>query len=126
MKRHRPSDSPARGSRRQFTKDAATAILSAPALLAAARRTSAQTPPASKPQAPAPPNPQPTPAAPAQKPSPLAEAYTEVVRTRFGDQLKPDEYEQLKRDFDGYTRTSERLRAYKLKNSDEPDFTFRA
>ena len=125
MKTRSQTDATARASRRQFTRVAATAILAAPTLLAAGRSSRAQTPPASKPQAPAPPNPQPTPAA-AQKPSPLAEAYAEVARTRFGDHIKPEEMEQLKRDFEGYVRTSERLRAYKLKNADEPDFVFRA
>ncbi len=32
----------------------------------------------------------------------------------------------VKRDLEGNVRTAERLRAFKLKNSDEPDFAFEA
>ena len=84
---------------------------------------SAQTPPAATKQAPAPPNPQPTPA-PQAAPSPVAGAYAEVARLRFGDKLSPDELARLKRDIEGNVRTAERLRAFKLVNADEPDFIF--
>ena len=98
----------------------------APALAATAARS--QTPPkAAEPKAP--PNPQPTPAQPPQgppKPSPLAEAYTEVARLRFGASLGAEQLEAVKRDLEGNVRTAERLRAFKLKNSDEPDFAFEA
>jgi hypothetical protein len=87
--------------------------------LVASGRLNAQTPPATK-QAPAPPNPQPTPA----PPSPVAGAYAEVARLRFGDKLTPDELARMKRDIEGNVRTAERLRAFKLKNADEPDFIF--
>jgi hypothetical protein len=107
-------------SRRQFAKTIAAAIVSAP--LVAAGSLHAQTPPATK-QAPAPPNPQPTPPA-AQPPSPVAEAYAEVGRLRFGDKLTPAELARLKRDVEGNVRTAERLRAFALKNADEPDFIF--
>ncbi|HEV2800097.1 MAG TPA: hypothetical protein VGW12_06360 [Pyrinomonadaceae bacterium] len=112
-----------RTSRRQFAKTIAGAALAAP-LVAAHVALRAQTPPATR-QAPAPPNPQPTPqqAAPPQ-PSPLAEAYAEVGRLRFGDKLTPDELARMKRDVEGNVRTAERLRAFKLKNADEPDFIF--
>lgn len=109
----------ARTSRRQFAKTIAGAVLAAPFIAQAT--TSAQTPPATK-QAPAPPNPQPTPT-PAP-PSPVAEAYAEVGRLRFGDKLTPDELARLKRDIEGNVRTAERLRAFKLRNADEPDFIF--
>jgi hypothetical protein len=32
----------------------------------------------------------------------------------------------VKRDLEGNVRTAERLRAFKLKNADEPDFAFEA
>ena len=91
-------------------------------LVATATQTGAQTPPATK-QAPAPPNPQPTPA-PQTAPSPVAEGYAEVGRLRFGEKLSADELARMKRDIEGNVRTAERLRAFKLKNADEPDFIF--
>lgn len=109
----------ARASRRQFAKTITAAVVAAP--LFAAGKLDAQTPPATK-QAPAPPNPQPTPT-PAP-PSPVVEAYAEVGRLRFGDKLTPEELARMKRDIEGNVRTAERLRAFKLKNSDEPDFIF--
>jgi hypothetical protein len=118
------SEDEARTSRRRFTKSLAAAVIVAPALTSGA---SAQTPPASK-ESKAPPNPQPTPAqaqAP-PKPSPLAEAYGEVARVRFGDRLDPEQFESVKRDLEGNVRTAERLRSFKLQNSDEPDFVFGA
>ncbi|MCA1564311.1 MAG: hypothetical protein LC803_01380 [Acidobacteria bacterium] len=109
----------ARTPRRQFAKTIAGAVVAAPLVVAAALN--AQTPPATTKQAPAPPNPQPTPAPP---PSPVAEAYAEVARLRFGDKLTPEELARMKRDIEGNVRTAERLRAFKLKNADEPDFIF--
>ena len=74
-------------SRRRFTKTLAAVLVAAPALAA-----QAQTPPAtSEPKAP--PQPQPAPAQPPQGPpvpSPLALAYAEVARLRFGSSLKPE------------------------------------
>jgi predicted pyridoxine 5'-phosphate oxidase superfamily flavin-nucleotide-binding protein len=107
-------------SRRQFAKTIASAVVAAP--LVAQATLNAQTP-ATK-QAPAPPNPQPTPPTQAAPPSPVAEAYAEVARLRFGDKLAPDELARMKRDIEGNVRTAERLRAFKLKNADEPDFIF--
>jgi hypothetical protein len=110
-------------SRRRFAKTLAAAAFIAPALAA-----KAQTPPAtSEPKAP--PQPQPTPAPQTQgppAPSPLALAYFEVARQRFGASLTPEQLEAVKRDLEGNVRTAERLRASKLKNSDEPDFVFEA
>jgi len=114
----------ARTSRRQFAQTIAAALVAAPLV---STTLSAQTPPAASRQAPAPPNPQPTPAtaAPSQAaPSPIAGAYAEVARLRFGEKLVPDELARLKRDIEGNVRTAERLRAFKLKNADEPDFIF--
>ncbi|HEV2880863.1 MAG TPA: hypothetical protein VGX24_06100 [Pyrinomonadaceae bacterium] len=109
----------ARTSRRQFAKTITGAVAAAPLVAAAVVTLNAQTPPATK-QAPAPPNPQPTPA----PPSPVTEAYAEVARLRFGDKLTPEELARMKRDIEGNVRTAERLRAFKLKNADEPDFIF--
>ena len=108
-------------SRRQFAKSVASTLLAAPLAASLAK---GQTPTKKEPVAP--PNPQPSPTP--QKPSALAEAYTEVARLRF-EHLSPEQLEQVKKRIDGYVRkdgTTDRLRAVKLKNSDEPDFTFSA
>jgi hypothetical protein len=110
-------------SRRRFAKTLAAAFVAAPALAA-----HAQTPPATA-EPKAPPQPQPTPAQQPQgppAPSPLALAYFEVARQRFGGRLTAEQLEAVKRDLEGNVRTAERLRASKLKNSDEPDFVFEA
>ena len=123
VKSQTTADAEMSASRRRFTKTLAAAFIAAPALSA-----QAQTPPAtSEPKAP--PQPQPTPAQTPQgppAPSPLALAYAEVARQRFGASLKPEQFEAVKRDLEGNVRTAERLRAVKLKNSDEPDFIFEA
>ena len=107
-------------SRRQFAKSVATSLVAAPL---AAQLAKAQTPAKPK-EAVAPPSPQPSPTP--QKPSPLAEAYAEVARIRFGEHWKPEQLEQIKKDLDGNVRSAERLRAVKLKNGDEPDSIFSA
>jgi hypothetical protein len=56
----------------------------------------------------------------------VAEAYAEVARARFGERLSPEQFEAVKRDLEGNVRAAERLRAFKLQNSDEPDFVFGA
>jgi hypothetical protein len=76
--------------------------------------------PAQTPSASPTPIPSPTPA----QPSPLAEAYAEVARVRFGKHLEDSQWDRVKRDLEGNVRTADRLRESKLKNSDEPDFTF--
>jgi hypothetical protein len=68
------------------------------------------------------PSPSPTPA----QPSPLAKAYEEVARVRFGKHVKDDQWERIGRDLEGNVRAADRLRESKLKNGDEPDFTFTA
>ena len=108
-------------SRRRFAKTVAAALAAAP--LAATAQTTAPKEPK------APPNPQPTPTPSPQQPppiSPAAEAYGEVARVRFGSYLNTEESERVKRDLEGNVRTADRLRASKLKNSDEPDFIFGA
>ena len=108
-------------SRRQFAKSVAATLAAVPL---AAQFAQAQTP--AKPrEAVAPPNPQPSPTA-QQKPSPLAEAYAEVARVRFGEKWTPEQLEQIRKDLDGNLRSADRLRAVKLKNGDEPDFIFSA
>jgi hypothetical protein len=120
MKSKKESDTSAsRTSRRKFTKAVATTLVAAPL---ASRLAHAQRPAGTK-EAPAPPNPQ-TAAAP--KPSPLAEAYTEVARARFNDRLTPEQFEQVKKDLEANLQAAERLRAVKLRNEDEPDFIFSA
>ena len=109
-----------RTSRRSFTKCVAATLVGAPL---AASLAQAQTPGKTR-QTPAPPN---TPASPTQtKPSPVAEAYAEVARARFGEQVTPEQFEQLKKDMEGNVRVADRLRAVKLNNGDEPDFVFSA
>ena len=76
--------------------------------------------PAQTPSASPTPSPSPTPA----QPSPLAEAYAEVARVRFGKHLEDSQWERVRRDLEGNVRTADRLRESKLKNGDEPDFTF--
>jgi glucose/arabinose dehydrogenase len=127
MKKEKTESTEGRASRRRFTKTLVAAALAAPASALATR---AQTPPATKEPA-APPNPQPTPSPSPQqqgppRPSPLAEAYGEVARLRFGEHVTPEQMQAVKRDLEGNVRTAERLRAFKLKNSDEPDFAFEA
>ena len=76
--------------------------------------------PAQTPSASPTPIPSPTPS----QPSPLAEAYAEVARVRFGKHLEDSQWDRVKRDLEGNVRTADRLRESKLKNSDEPDFIF--
>jgi hypothetical protein len=115
------SSASTRTSRRKFTKAVATTIVAAPL---ASRLARAQEKPDATKQAPAPPNPQT--ATPPQKPSPLAQAYTEVARARFGERLTPEQFEQVKKDLEANLQTAERLSAVKLGNEDEPDFIFNA
>jgi hypothetical protein len=114
-----------RESRRRFAKSVAAAVALAP--LAPALLVSAQTPPATK-EPVAPPNPQPSPSPPRtpQPPSPLAEAYGEVARVRFGDKLSAEELARVKRSMGNKLRSANTLRDFKLHNSDEPDFVFSA
>jgi hypothetical protein len=126
MTKEKLENAPRSDSRRRFTKTlaAAAAVVAA----GAAAGVGAQTPPATK-EPKSPPNPQPTPAAPQQqppKPSPVALAYAEVARARFGERLSAEQFESVKRDLEGNARAADALRAYKLENSDEPDFVFGA
>ena len=119
-------------SRRKFTPTVTAALVAAPLAASTGR---AQTPSTTK-ESPAPPHPQPSPvpaaspSAPAQQqqqqPSPLADAYAEVARVRFGGQVTSEQLEQIKRDLRGNVRAADSLRAVKLRNADEPDFAFNA
>jgi hypothetical protein len=122
MPKERHEDAPRSDSRRSFTKTLAAAVVAG-----AASGAAAQTPPAPK-EPKAPPNPQPTPAGQQQPqpPSPVAVAYAEVARARFGERLSAEQFESVKRDLEGNVRAADALRAYKLQNSDEPDFVFGA
>ncbi len=117
----------ARTSRRQFAKTVTAALVAAAPLVLTANA-NAQTAAPKEPTAS--PNPQPTPPTTTTttppKPSPVVEAYAEVARARFGEQLSPEELTRVKRDLEGNVRAADRLRASKLKNSDEPDFVFSA
>jgi hypothetical protein len=116
------TDDSGQASRRRFAKTVATAIAAAPLVSLMAR---AQTPPGSKTkEAAAPPNPQPSPSPQQQKPSPVAAAYAEVARARFGEQVTPEQLEQIRKELEDNVRAADRLRAVKLGNGDEPDFTF--
>lgn len=122
MTKEKLEDAPRSDSRRRFTKTLAAAVVAG----ASVGTVSAQTPPASK-EPKAPPNPQPTPAQQQPpKPSPVAVAYAEVARARFGDKLSAEQFDSVKRDLEGNVRAADALRAYKLENSDEPDFVFGA
>jgi hypothetical protein len=122
MPEEKQKGAPRSDSRRRFTRTLAAAVVAAPAA-----RALAQTTPAA-PEAKAPPSPQPTPAQQQQppKPSPVAAAYMEVARARFGERLSAEQSEAVRRDLEGNVRTADALRAYKLQNSDEPDFVFGA
>lgn len=123
MRTPKRSNDAGRASRRRFAKSVARAIATAPLISLMAK---AQTPPGGKTkEAAAPPNPQPSPTPQQQQqPSPVAEAYEGVARARFGEQVTPEQFEQIKRDLRGNVRVAGILREAKLKNSDEPDFTF--
>src|SRR4051794_18219154 len=122
MPNEKHEDAPRSDSRRRFTKTLAAAVVAG----TTASVLTAQTPPAAK-EPTAPPNPQPTPTPQQQqKPSPVAVAYAEVARVRFGEKLSAEQFEAVKRDLEGNVRAADALRAYKLENSDEPDFVFGA
>jgi hypothetical protein len=50
----------------------------------------------------------------------------EVVKARFGEHLVDEDLERLATTLQEHARLLETLRAYKLANADEPDFTFSA
>ncbi len=54
-----------------------------------------------------------------------ARMLTEVLRARYPDRFSEAQWTSIVGDVDGDLAGGKRLRAVKLKNSDEPDFTFK-
>ena len=48
-----------------------------------------------------------------------------IVRRRYGQHITPEQLEDITRELDNRIQGGKRLRAAKLLNADEPDFTFR-
>ena len=71
------------------------------------------------------PAPAPTPPAAPEHSGSEARLLTEVLRERYPDRLTEAQWGSIVSDFDGDLGGAKRLRAVKLKNADEPDFTFR-
>jgi hypothetical protein len=71
-----------------------------------------------------------TPAAPGpQKPPEIsddARTLAEIVKRRYGQYLTPEQLEGVTREIDDSLQGGKKLRAAKLANGDEPDFTFHA
>jgi hypothetical protein len=99
-------------SRRKFLKNVAG--VSAVALTNPLAMAAAQSP--QQPTAP-PQTPQTTPT--------QAQLLGEIVRQRYGQYLTPDQLSSVLTSLDGALQRARRLREFKLKNSDEPDSTFR-
>jgi hypothetical protein len=98
--------------RRGFLRLVATAAAALPTVAVA----QVAAPPAAAPPA--------APAAPEHS-SAEARALAEALRTRFPDRLAEEQWTSIVSDFDGDLASGRRLRSVKLRNSDEPDFTFR-
>ena len=60
------------------------------------------------------------------EPSEDARDLAAIIRRRYGKHLKPDQLEAITQELDNRVQGGKRLRSSKLKNSDEPDFTFHA
>jgi hypothetical protein len=108
-------------SRRSFATSVAAALVASPVAICALGAQGEHAAIEPKPQT----TPSPTPT-PQRPPSPVAEAYVAVARTRFGKYLSDEEMDRVKRDLEGNVRAAEALAAVKLKNSDEPDSVFEA
>ncbi len=96
--------------------------------VAGAAAAAALAPAASFAQTPTPaPSATPAPAA-ATTPAPPSEdawALTAILQRRLEGRLTPEQWEAVARDFEGDLGVGRRLRAFAMKNSDEPDSTFR-
>ena len=103
--------------RRGFLQLVVGSLATLPAAAAAQTAPAPTTPPATTP-APA------TPAAPEHSGN-EARLLTEVLRARYPDRLSEAQWGSVVSDFDGDLGGAKRLRASKLQNGDEPDFTFR-
>jgi hypothetical protein len=71
-----------------------------------------------------------TPTAPVAPPAPEhtsseARLLSEALRVRYPDRFSEAQWGSITGDFDGDIAAGKRLRAVKLANADEPDFTFR-
>ena len=114
------SPEPRAFDRRGFLQLLVGSLATLPAAAAAQTSPVPATPPATTPAAA-------TPAAPAAPEHSGNEArlLTEVLRSRYPDRLSEAQWGSVVSDFDGDLGGARRLRASKLQNSDEPDFTFR-
>jgi hypothetical protein len=108
---NKPDKGVLRGSRREFAK-ALAAMATAP-LFSRAELLAPHQPAQATGQAP-------------EQPTPAAEALAEVVRIRYGDNLNQDQMKQIKQSIDRTLRSADRLKQFKLRNSDEPAFVFSA
>ena len=100
--------------RRGFLQLIAGAVTALPAVAAAQTPAAPSTTPAA-PAAPAPP----------EHSGNEARLLTEVLRARYPDRFKEEQWTSIVSDVDGDLGGSKRLRAAKLANGDEPDSTFR-
>lgn len=106
--------------RRGFLQLVVGSLATLPAAAAAQTAPAPTTPPATPPATA-------TPAAPAgpEHSGNEARLLTEVLRARYPDRLDETQWGSVVSDFDGDLAGAKRLRASKLQNGDEPDFTFR-
>jgi hypothetical protein len=101
--------------RRGFLQLIAGAVTALPAVAAAQTSPAPATPPAPAASAPAPP----------EHSGNEARLLTEVLRARYPDRFKEEQWASIVTDIDGDLGGAKRLRATKLTNGDEPDSTFR-
>ena len=68
------------------------------------------------------------PAAPATPPEIVEDArqLTEILKRRYGQHLTPEQIAVVTKELEGRLQGGKALRAAKLANADEPDFTFHA
>lgn len=119
-------NSPASGAdRRRFLKLLAVAGMSS--TLAGPSLPVADSAPLAKAQPPNPPAPSDSAAtATKQGPSEDAQALAGIIRRRYGQHLDEGQLGKVTEDLDDVLQLGKNLRAVKLGNHEEPDFTFRA
>jgi hypothetical protein len=108
---------------RELPRRAFLKLATAAAAVTAVPVTALAQAPATPPAAPAA-TPPAAPAAPEHSGS-EARLLAEVLRERYPDRFTEKEWTSIVGDFDGDLGAGKRLRAVKLANGDEPDFTFR-
>jgi hypothetical protein len=108
---------------RELPRRAFLKLATAAAAVTAVPVTALAQAPATPPAAPAA-TPPASPAAPEHSGS-EARLLAEVLRERYPDRFTEKEWTSIVGDFDGDLGAGKRLRAVKLANGDEPDFTFR-